>query len=380
MRIAMVAGEASGDLLAAHLIEALRPHFPDAEFVGIGGPRMQAAGFKAWWPFETLAVMGYVDAIKRLPELLKIRRGLLSRLKETPPDIYIGVDAPDFNLGIESRLRAAGIKTIHYVSPSIWAWRGRRVHKIGRAANHVMCLFPFEPELYTRHGYAATFVGHPLADVFPLESQKAEARELLALDGEESPVVAIMPGSREGEVRRLAPICVETIKQLAQQRPEVRFLVPLITRVTRDIFEEALYRAGAGELNVRLQFGHAHEAMMAADAVVLASGTASLEAALLKCPMVIIYRMGGMSFRLAKFLAYLPWVGLPNILARESIVPELLQNAARPEGIVAALLRWLDDKDARAKVLEHFEQIHLSLRQGNAEKAAEVVCKVLGRA
>lgn len=380
MRIAMVAGEASGDLLAAHLIEALRPHFPDAEFVGIGGPRMQAAGFEAWWPFETLAVMGYVDAIKRLPELLRIRRGLLQRLKENPPDIFIGIDAPDFNLGIEARLRSAGIKTVHYVSPSIWAWRGRRVHKIGRAANHVLCLFPFEPELYTRHGYAATFVGHPLADVFPLESKKAATRELLALDKEDTPVVAILPGSREGEVRRLAPICVETIKALAAKRPDVRFLVPLITRVTRDIFESAMYQGGAMDLQVRLQFGHAHEAMAAADAVLVASGTASLEAALLKCPMVIIYKMGGLSFRLAKLLTYLPWVGLPNILAREGIVPELLQDAAKPEKIAAELLRWLEDKEARAQVLQRFDEIHLSLRQNNAHKAAGVVCGLLGRA
>jgi len=379
MRIAMVAGEASGDLLAAHLIEALRQHIPQAEFVGIGGPRMEAAGFKAWWPFETLAVMGYVDALKRLPGLLKIRRGLLQRLSESPPDIYIGIDAPDFNLGIESRLKRAGIHTVHYVSPSIWAWRGRRVHKIGRAADHVMCLFPFEPELYTRHGYPATFVGHPFADVFPLESNRNAARETLGLAQDEQ-VVAIMPGSREGEVRRLAPVCVESIKQLAEQRPNVRFVVPLITRVTRDIFREEMEKGDLREVPVRLLFGHAHEAMAAADAVVVASGTATLEAALLKCPMVIIYKIGQMSYRLAKMLTYLPWVGLPNILAHEFIVPELLQSRATSQNIVAALLKWLDDKEARTVVMSHFNQIHQSLRQGNATRAAAVILQLLGRA
>lgn len=379
MRIAMVAGEASGDLLAAHLIEALRKHIPQAEFVGIGGPRMEAAGFKAWWPFETLAVMGYADALKRLPELLKIRSGLLRRLRASPPDIYIGVDAPDFNLGIESRLKRAGVRTVHYVSPSIWAWRGRRVHKIGRSADHVMCLFPFEPELYTRHGYPATFVGHPFADVFPLESNRDAARETLGLMQDEQ-VVAIMPGSREGEVRRLAPVCVESIKRLVALRPEVHFIVPLITRVTRDIFLEEMEKGELRNAPVRLLFGHAHEAMAAADAVVVASGTATLEAALLKCPMVIIYKIGQMSYRLAKMLTYLPWVGLPNILAREFIVPELLQSRATPENIVDALLKWLDDKVARTAVLERFGQIHQSLRQGNAERAAAVILQLLGQA
>lgn len=378
MRIAMVAGEASGDLLAAHLIRALRVRFPSASFVGIGGPKMQAEGFEAWWPCETLAVMGYVDAIKRLPELLRVRRGLLQRLKQDPPDIFIGVDAPDFNLGVETRLRRAGVHTMHYVSPSIWAWRGNRVHKIGRAAEHVMCLFPFEPEIYARHGIAASFVGHPLADEFPLKGQRAAARGTLLLD-DDAQVVAVLPGSREGEVGRLASTYVDTIKLLAERYPQVLFLVPLITRKTREMFELALYQANAQHLPVRLLFGHAHEAMAAANVVLVASGTATLEAALLKCPMVIAYKVGKLTYRLAKYLTYLPWVGLPNILAREFVVPELIQHDATPEKLAAALGQWLDDKAACEQLALRFEQMHLTLRQNNAEKAAAVVSAVLGQ-
>lgn len=379
MRIAMVAGEASGDLLASHLITALRERMPEAEFVGIGGPRMQAAGLKSWWPAETLAVMGFVDVLKRLPELLRVRRDLVRRLKAEPPDIFIGVDAPDFNLGIERKLRRAGVRTMHYVSPSIWAWRGSRVHKIGRAAEHVLCLFPFEPEIYARHGIAATFVGHPLADVFPLEDQRSKARELLQIDPEER-VVAILPGSRNGEVSRLAPIYVDTIKRLSAERPATRFLVPLITRSTRDIFERALHERGANELPVRMMFGHAHDAMAAADVVLVASGTATLEAALLKRPMVISYKVGKWTFRIVRAMGYLPWVGLPNILAREFLVPELLQDDATAEKLAAALGTWLDDANARSGLAEKFEQMHLSLRQNNAEKAAAVVLAALRRA
>lgn len=377
MRIAMVAGEASGDLLAAHLIRALREKYPEAEFVGIGGPRMRAAGFTAWWSCEILSVMGYVDVIKRLPELLRVRRGLLRKLKDSPPDVFIGVDAPDFNLGVERRLRRSGVKTMHYVSPSIWAWRGSRVHKIGRAAQHIMCLFPFEPEIYTKHGIPASFVGHPLADEFPLEPKVGPAREKLGLELERQ-IVAILPGSREGEVARLADTYVATIQRLAAERPHLEFLVPLITRRTRDLFEQALYRAEANELPVRLLFGHAHDAMAAADVVLVASGTATLEAALLKRPMVIAYKVGKMTYRLAKFLTYLPWVGLPNILAREFLVPELIQEEATPLKLAAAIGTWLDDKPACERLVERFKEMHLSLRQNNAEKAAADVMRVLG--
>lgn len=376
MRIAMVAGEASGDLLGAHLIRALRERVPHASFFGIGGPKMQAEGLDAWWPAERLSVMGYVDALRRLPELLRIRRGLLNRIRAEAPDLFIGVDAPDFNLGVEKRLKRSGIKTLHYVSPSIWAWRGGRVHKIGRAADRVMCLFPFEPAIYERNGIRASYVGHPLADVFPDRINRDLVRESLRIPSDQC-VVAVLPGSRRGEVARLAESLIGMIKLLAEKRPDALFLVPLVTRETRDLFEQALNEGEATHLPVRLLFGHSHEAMSAADVVVVASGTASLEAALLKRPMLITYKLGKMNYRLAKRLVYLPWVGLPNILAGESLVPELIQDEATPEAMAAAVCHWLDDSEARERLVERFDQLHDQLRQGNADKAAAVVLEMV---
>lgn len=376
MRIAMVAGEASGDLLGAHLIRALRERVPHASFFGIGGPKMQAEGLDAWWPAERLSVMGYVDALRRLPELLRIRRGLLNRIRAEAPDLFIGVDAPDFNLGVEKRLKRSGIKTLHYVSPSIWAWRGGRVHKIGRAADRVMCLFPFEPAIYERNGIRASYVGHPLADVFPDRINRDAVRESLRIPSDQC-VVAVLPGSRRGEVARLAESLIGMIKLLAEKRPDALFLVPLVTRETRDLFEQALNEGEATHLPVRLLFGHSHEAMSAADVVVVASGTASLEAALLKRPMLITYKLGKMNYRLAKRLVYLPWVGLPNILAGESLVPELIQDEATPEAMAAAVCHWLDDSEARERLIERFDQLHDQLRQGNADKAAAVVLEMV---
>ncbi|MBK9392547.1 MAG: lipid-A-disaccharide synthase [Uliginosibacterium sp.] len=372
LRIAMVVGEASGDLLAAHLIRAVRQMHPEASFFGIGGPRMQAEGFDAWWPSELLSVMGYVDVIKRLPQLFRLRRGLLRRVKQASPDVFVGVDAPDFNLSIEKRLRNAGIRTVHYVSPSIWAWRGKRVRKIGRAADHVMCLFPFEPAIYAQHGIDASYVGHPLADIFPDQVNRREVREKLLVDLD-ARVVAVLPGSRVGEVGRLAESMVGAIKLLLERHPGIQFLVPLITRETRTIFEQALISAGVPLSSVRLLFGHSHEAMSAADVVLVASGTASLEAALLKLPMVIAYKIGAFSYRLLRRLAYLPWVGLPNILAREFLVPELIQDDATPEKLADAVSAWLNDDEACKRVVARFQLLHEELRQGNAEKAAAVV-------
>jgi lipid-A-disaccharide synthase len=372
LRIAMVVGEASGDLLAAHLIRAVRQMHPEASFFGIGGPRMQAEGFDAWWPSELLSVMGYVDVIKRLPQLFRLRRGLLRRVKQASPDVFVGVDAPDFNLSVEKRLRNAGIRTVHYVSPSIWAWRGKRVRKIGRAADHVMCLFPFEPAIYAQHGIDASYVGHPLADIFPDQVNRREVREKLLVDLD-ARVVAVLPGSRVGEVGRLAESMVGAIKLLLERHPGIQFLVPLITRETRTIFEQALISAGVPLSSVRLLFGHSHEAMSAADVVLVASGTASLEAALLKLPMVIAYKIGAFSYRLLRRLAYLPWVGLPNILAREFLVPELIQDDATPEKLAGAVSAWLNDDEACKRVVARFQLLHEELRQGNAEKAAAVV-------
>ncbi|NMF91296.1 lipid-A-disaccharide synthase [Aromatoleum petrolei] len=379
IRIAMVAGEASGDLLASHLIRAIRHKIPDAEFFGIGGPKMQAEGFDARWPCELLAVHGYVDALKRYRELSGIRRTLLKQVKAERPDAFIGVDAPDFNLWLEGKVRAAGMPAIHFVSPSIWAWRGGRIKGIARSVSHMLCLFPFEPSLYERAGIPVSYVGHPLADAFPLHPNRAQARELLGLPVE-GHVIALLPGSRQSEVRNLAPTYIETAKILSERHPELSFVVPLATRETRELFAAALRSAQAGELPIRMLFGHSVEAMTAADVVLVASGTASLEAALLKRPMVISYRIGKWQYRLMKRMAYLPWVGLPNILCNETVVPELLQDDATPAALADALDRWLGDPDGCAQLAERFDGLHRQLRQNTAEKAAAAILPYLNRA
>ncbi len=376
VRIAMVAGETSGDLLASHLIRALRRHLPDAEFFGIGGPKMQAEGFDARWPSELLAVHGYVDALKRYRELSGIRRQLLRDILAERPAAFIGVDAPDFNLWLEGKAKRAGIPAIHFVSPSIWAWRGGRLKGIARSVSHMLCLFPFEPELYRKAGVPVSYVGHPLADVFPLAPDRAAARALLELPAE-GEVVALLPGSRQSEVRNLADTFIATAVAINARRPHTRFVVPLATGETRALFDEALRRNGARELPLRVVFGHSVEAMTAADVVLVASGTASLEAALLKRPMVITYRIGKWQYRLMKHMAYLPWVGLPNILCGETVVPELLQEEATPDRLSMALERWLDDAPARAALERRFTELHLSLRQDTAEKAAAAILPYL---
>ncbi|MEC5396361.1 lipid-A-disaccharide synthase [Uliginosibacterium sp. H1] len=376
VRIAMVAGEASGDLLAAHLIRALRVHYPDLECVGIGGPRMEAEGFESWWPSERLAVMGLVEVLRRYRELWGIRSDLIKRLKADPPDLFIGIDAPDFNLGLEQRLRKSGIRTAHFVSPSIWAWRGGRVHGIGKAADHVLCLFPFEPELYTRHNIPASFVGHPLADEFPLQPDRDAAREQLQLK-QGTCVVTMMPGSRVGEVSRLADDFIEAARLLAERRPDIKFLVPLVTRETRQVFEEAMARRNAGELPIRLLFGHSHEAMIASDVVLLASGTAALEAALLKRPMVVAYRVADMTYRIVKRMVYLPYFSLPNILAGRFVVPEFEQDDVKPAALADAVERWLNDREAVEHLVEGFTEMHLALRQNTAERAAEALLPLI---
>ncbi|MFT4171120.1 MAG: lipid-A-disaccharide synthase [Rhodocyclaceae bacterium] len=373
----MVAGEASGDMLAAHLMRALRSHVPDICFVGIGGPKMEAEGLDAWWPAEKLAVNGYVDVLLRLRELLRIRRGVFERLRDDPPDLFIGVDAPDFNLGLEEKLRGAGITTVHYVSPSIWAWKAGRIKQIKRAVDRVLCLFPFEPDIYAQAGVPASFVGHPLADVFPLVPDRAAIRDTLQLP-QAQPIVALLPGSRDGEVRLLADCFIGAAKIVAERRPDAQFLVPLVTRATRTLFEEALFRNDARELPIKLMFGHAEQAMAAADVVLVASGTATLEAALLKRPMVIAYKMAGMTYRIAKRLVKARFIGLPNILANAPLVPEFVQAAATPEALAQAIETWLNDAEARDQVVERFTDIHVSLKQNHAEKAAQALLPMLG--
>ncbi len=373
----MVAGEASGDLLASHLIAALKQQLPDAVFFGIGGPKMQAQGFDVWWPLEKLAVMGYVDALKNYREIAGIRRRLKKRLLDLRPDIFIGVDAPDFNLGLEADLKAAGIKTIHYVSPSIWAWRGGRIKKIGRAVNRVLALFPMEPPLYEKAGIPVTYVGHPLADIIPLETSKAAVREALHI-AREAPVFALLPGSRQGEVGMLADTYVQTAKLIRERYlPDAQFVVPLATRETRLLFEAAIYRQQAADLPFRLLFGHAQEALGAADVSLVASGTATLEAALIKRPMVITYKIAGASYWIMKRMAYQPFVGLPNILAGREVVPEILQDSATPENLAEVLVKLYADKENARAVAEAFTDIHLQLRQNTAEKAANAVIECL---
>ena len=380
LRIAMVAGEASSDLLASHLIKALQRHLPDAEFFGIGGPKMQAVGFKALWPAEKLAVHGYVDALKNYRELSGIRSGLLAQLKKDPPAAFIGVDAPDFSLWLEKRLKDHGIPAIHFVSPSIWAWRRGRLKGIARAVSHMLCLFPFEPELYRAAGVPVSYVGHPLADVFPLVPNRAAMRETLQISPG-GPVFAFLPGSRQSEVRNLADTYIATAAALHERHPGARFLVPLATRETRLLFEEALRRHAHLDLPIRILFGHAVEAMIAADVVLVASGTASLEAALLKRPMVITYKIGKWSYRLMRRLAYLPWVGLPNVLAGREVVPEVLQDAATPQALADALDGWLADPARVDELTRVFTDMHLQLRQDTAAKAAAAILPYLqGRA
>ena len=376
LRIAMVAGEASSDLLASHLIKALQRHLPDAEFFGIGGPKMQAVGFKALWPAEKLAVHGYVDALKNYRELSGIRSSLLDLLKKDPPAAFIGVDAPDFSLWLEKRLKDRGIPAIHFVSPSIWAWRKGRLKGIARAVSHMLCLFPFEPELYRAAGVPVSYVGHPLADVFPLAPNREAMRETLQISPG-GPVFAFLPGSRQSEVRNLADTYIATAAALHERHPGARFLVPLATRETRLLFEEALRRHAHLDLPIRILFGHAVEAMIAADVVLVASGTASLEAALLKRPMVITYKIGKWSYRLMRRLAYLPWVGLPNVLAGREVVPEVLQDAATPQALADALDGWLADPARVDELTRVFTDMHLQLRQDTAAKAAAAILPYL---
>ena len=376
VRIAMVAGEASGDLLASHLVKALKARLPNARFYGIGGPKMQGQGFDVWYPLEKLAVRGYVEVLKHYREISGVRSDLKKRLLADPPDVFIGVDAPDFNLALEKALKQRGIPSIHYVSPSIWAWRGKRIHKIGASVNRVLALFPFEPTLYDKEGIPVTYVGHPLADMLPLEDGRANARDLLGLPGDK-PVFALLPGSRQSELAYMADTFIQAARELYSKLPQAVFLVPLATRETRLIFEEAIYRCGARELPLRMLFGHAHEAMMAADAVLVASGTATLEAALLKRPMAIVYKMSPTSYRLMKRMGYLPYVGLPNILAGRFVVPEFIQDDATPENLAQALLNFYIDKPTCARIASIFHDIHLQLKQNTAERAANAIISML---
>ena len=376
IKIAIVAGEASGDLLGSHLVAALRQRLPHAEFVGIGGPKMIAAGVTSWFPMEKLSVRGYVEAIKSLPAILSIRRRLKRKLRDWQPDLFIGVDAPDFNLNLARYLRRRGILTVHFASPSIWAWRGGRIHKIKRAVDHMLVLFPFEKPIYDQAGVPATYVGHPMADTIPLENDMMAARDLLKL--EHAPkIVALLPGSRQSELALHADLFIQTAMYLHEKIPELLFLVPLATKATRDLFETALYHRNADDLRLKIIFGHAQTVMAAADCVVVASGTATLEAALLKRPMVITYRVPKLTAMIMRAQRYLPYVGLPNILAGRFVVPEFLQEQATPENLAQAVQHWLEDKSAREALHEIFHDMHLALRQNTAQRATDAIIGLL---
>lgn len=374
MRLAMVAGEASGDLLAGLLLGGLRERWPALAAAGIGGPKMAAQGFEAWWPHDKLAVHGYADALRHYREIKGIRDRLGDRLLAEPPAAFVGVDAPDFNLGLEKRLKAAGIPSVHFVCPSIWAWRGGRAKKMAASCDHVLCLFPFEPELLQRHGVAATYVGHPLADAIPLEPPRAAARAALGL-GDGEPVVAVLPGSRRGEIEHIAPAFLQAAGRMHRQRPELRFLLPVAPGLRAMI--EPLVAAHAGEAPIQLLDGRSHEVLAACDVTLIASGTATLEAALFKRPMVIGYRMAWLSWQLMRRMGYLPWVGLPNILERDFVVPELLQDRCEPEALARETLAWLDDQPRAHALQARFLDLHHLLKRDTARRATDALAQVL---
>ncbi len=375
--IAIVAGEASGDLLGSLLMGAIKQALPDVRFVGIGGPRMLSVGMKVLFPLEKLAVNGYLEVLSHYNELVGIRNRLRKRFIADKPDLFIGIDAPDFNLDLEAALKRRGIKTVHYVSPSIWAWRGERIHKIKQAVSHILTLFPFEAPLYEKAGVPVTYVGHPLADILPETPNRAEMREKMRILPRHAKVFALLPGSRQSEVLRLASTYIETAKLIYQEQPDAQFLVPLASRETRTIFENEIWKQEVSHLPITLLFAHAHDAMIAADGALIASGTATLEAALLNCPMVITYRMSALSYWIAKRKQYLPYVGLPNILAGKFIVPEILQDDATPENLAQALLNLVNNKNAVKDLEQTFTAMHRTLRQNTAQKAAAAILPLL---
>ncbi len=370
--IGIVAGEASGDALGAALIRALRERLPDARFVGIAGPRMEAEGAESWYPLETLAVRGLVEVLARLPGLLALRRALYRRFLAERVHLFVGVDAPDFNLGLERQLKRAGVRTVHFVSPSVWAWRRERVRKIGRSVDRVLALFPFEPPIYEAAGVPVTFVGHPLAAQAADHASRRAARDQLRLPAA-APVFALLPGSRRSELEMHEGLILHTAAKIHAARPDARFLVPLGTRPTRDRFDAARYRLGLETLPLTLLYGHATDALRAADVGIVASGTATLEAALARCPHVIFYRLNALTARIVLSRLLVPWVGLPNVLAGRFVVPELLQEDATPENLAQAALNLFDDTVLRRRI----EAVFASLGQTLAVNTGTLAARAL---
>jgi lipid-A-disaccharide synthase len=366
---ALVAGEDSGDLLGAELIEALHATHPGAEFVGVGGPRMRAAGLDAWHDISELSVMGLAEVLRHLPRLLRLRKSLALRLAALKPDVFVGIDAPDFNFGLEGKMKRAGLPTVHYVSPSIWAWREDRAEKIGRSADSVLCLFPMEPPLYAKHGVNARFVGHPLADRFPLVPDREAARRELGIDAR-APVLAVLPGSRASEIHRLGAIFLDAATRVAAEIPGLQIVVPAANAKCRAELESLLGKSGIG--SALLLEGHAHRAMVAADVVLLASGTAALEAMLAKRPMVVGYRIAPLTHALVKGLGMLKTnvYALPNVLAGKTLVPELMQHDCTPEKLAGAVIDLFRDAHRRDELTHEFERLHLALHKGGGAAAS----------
>jgi lipid-A-disaccharide synthase len=379
MRIGLVAGEASGDVLGAGLIRAIRARHPDAIFEGVAGPEMIAAGCECWEPSESLAVMGLVEPLVHIPRLLRLRRELASRWTASPPDVFVGIDAPDFNLGLEIKLRRVGIRTAHYVSPSIWAWRAGRVKKVKKAADTVLCILPFEPKLYEEHGVNAVFVGHPKAHEAPETVDTAGARALMGIEAPE--VVTVMPGSRQGEVQRLGGILAETMGIILQARPDVRFLIPVAAPRLKPLIVKQLEDANVALPFVQLLNGGAQDAMSAADVVVQASGTAVLEAALLRKPTVATYRVAWLTHFIAIKLGLvkLTHYTLPNLLTEEPLVPEFMQRDARPDAIAGAVIALLDNPERRRSISERFDRLRKALALDADQHAADAVIELARR-
>lgn len=379
MHAALVAGETSGDLLAGLLLDGLKQRWPDFQATGIGGPHMAKRGFQAWWPHDKLSVHGFGwEVLRRYHEIVGIRRQLKTRLLQNPPDIFIGVDAPDFNLDLEADLKASGIKSVHFVCPSIWAWRPERVEKIRRSVDHVLCIFPFEPALLAQHGIAATYVGHPLANVIPMVPDRMAARAALGLSKTDR-VVAILPGSRQSEISHLASCFFRAAGLMHKADKAIKFIVPAVPFLKLEI-ERAASLSGM-QPHLQIIHGQSHTALAACDVTLIASGTATLEAALFKRPMVIAYRMGALSWQLMRRKKLQPWVGLPNILSQEFVVPELLQNAASPEALAAEVLRWLKaastEPEKIAALEQRFTALHTELQRDTPTLAAHAIAHIV---
>ncbi|HQU49540.1 MAG TPA: lipid-A-disaccharide synthase [Casimicrobiaceae bacterium] len=376
--VGIVAGEASGDALAATLIAAARARMPQLRFAGVAGPKMVAAGCEQWVSTEKLAVRGVTEVVRHLPSLIAIRRELASRFIAERVPVFVGVDAPDFNLGLERRLRARGVRTIHFVSPSVWAWRRGRIATIGRAADRVLALFPFEPPLYEAAGVPVTYVGHPMAAHAASDWSRRTMRERLRL-GFATPVFALLPGSRLSEIEMHASVVIDAARRIAKARPDARFLVPLVSRATREAFEQAIWREGAGEVPMTLLYGHANDALRAADVGIVASGTATLEAALARCPHVIFYKVSAVTARLVRPRLLVPWVGLPNVLAGRFVVPELVQEEATGENLAIAALNLFDDTVARHAIERVFASFARELSADTGALAADALMGELAR-